>query len=246
MQVPNHDLRPFTQMLRLVADAEATRPMPEVSPRLTQWLESQLQIHAPKQRSWFDFLVTYSDSRRGSLRIAAAGALGGALLGGAGVAWLTRRPSPTQESIPRWVDAIAQYQSLYVRETVTGGATQSTSQAQTIVRAFTQSVQLPDFMIPDLSSHGLSFQRAQRLNFESIPLLQIVYLPTNGSPLALCAMPAKLLNLANTFAIGQPKQTASHGMSSSYWQQSGLAWVMVADWSPDKLQSLASQLHSKV
>ncbi len=253
MQASNKEDALVVDILSSVAKAEASRPMPPVPAKLEQWLQSQVQIKTPVRQSWLEFFKglvpfiptppIYSANRRSSLRVGAAVGLGGALLGAAGVAWFTRKPSQAQESIPRWVDAIAQYQSLYVRETLTG-TIQSSVQAQGIVRAFAQSSQLPDFMTPDLSSQGLIFQRAQRLNFDNIPLLQIVYLPAEGRPLALCAMPAIPLKLVPTADSSQP--LASHGMTSSYWQRNGLAWVVVADWSPERLQTLVSQIQNKV
>jgi hypothetical protein len=40
--------------------------------------------------------------------------------------------------------------------------------------------------IPDLSSVGLTFKRVQRLSFHNQAVVQIVYLPEHGDPVALC------------------------------------------------------------
>jgi anti-sigma factor RsiW len=42
--------------------------------------------------------------------------------------------------------------------------------------------------IPDLSAAGLTFKRVQRLRYDDKPLVQIVYLPQQGGPIALCVM----------------------------------------------------------
>jgi len=42
--------------------------------------------------------------------------------------------------------------------------------------------------VPDLSSAGLTFKSVQRLSFRNKPLVQIVYLPRSGPPIALCVM----------------------------------------------------------
>ncbi|MEX3823665.1 anti-sigma factor, partial [Paraburkholderia sp. BR14262] len=42
--------------------------------------------------------------------------------------------------------------------------------------------------VPDLSSAGLTFKSVQRLRFHDKPLVQIVYLPRSGPPIALCVM----------------------------------------------------------
>jgi len=41
--------------------------------------------------------------------------------------------------------------------------------------------------IPDLRGAGLTFKRIQRLSFHNQPVVQMVYLPENGEPIALCA-----------------------------------------------------------
>jgi hypothetical protein len=41
-------------------------------------------------------------------------------------------------------------------------------------------------VVPDLRSAGLSFKRVQRLSFRERPVVQMVYLPEHGEPVALC------------------------------------------------------------
>lgn len=232
------------EMLRAIAKAEALRPLPVVPKNLEQWLQKQVQVQSSAQPGGLSS-ISILHGRRQSLQIGSLGLLGGALLGGASVHWFANRnPSQTQPYVPSWVDAIAQYQSLYARETVSG-VPQSSDQAQTVVRGFAQAAQVLNFTIPDLSSQGFHFQRAQRLNFNSIPLLQIVYLAAEGLPLALCAMPAKLLKLEPTAEPSSPTEVIAHGMSNAYWQRNDLAWVIVANWPLERVQALSNLVANK-
>jgi hypothetical protein len=174
-----------------------------------------------------------------------AGLVGGALLGGGAITLLNRRSVQSQTRTPEWVRAIEQYQSLYVRETVLGSA-QSPAQAQAVLLAFTTTATLPTLKVPDLSIQGLSFQRAQRLSFNDIPLLQIVYLPKEGRPLALCAMPAKRLKLENKDSDTHVKTNSAYGMSSAHWQKNDLALVVVADWPIERLQATTDLIQQQV
>lgn len=85
-----------------------------------------------------------------------------------------------------WVAAAAGYQQLYSRETVAQVPVNAEVTAQTI-----DEIQHQDGLnvrIPDLSAAGLTFKRVQRLRFNDKPLVQIVYLPQQGGPIALCVM----------------------------------------------------------
>jgi anti-sigma factor RsiW len=85
-----------------------------------------------------------------------------------------------------WVAAAASYQQLYSRETVAQVPVNAEVTAQTV-----DEIQHQDGLnvrIPDLSAAGLIFKRVQRLRFNDKPLVQIVYLPQQGGPIALCVM----------------------------------------------------------
>lgn len=112
------------------------------------------------------------------LRFAPGAARGGFALQGAPVAAQTRT-SP-------WIMAAANYQRLYTRDTVAFDSSNLAAAAHTV-----ENIRRDDGLpirIPDLRSAGLTFKRIQRLHFNDKPLVQIVYLPEKGMPVALCAM----------------------------------------------------------
>ena len=95
---------------------------------------------------------------------------------GLGVFW-TMRPAPTQD----WVLAVANYQSLYVTETLAASEPEEERQA----RLTTLSEALGTDLTPLLGVGEIEYRRAQLLGFEGEPLVQVAYLK-NGVPIAIC------------------------------------------------------------
>ena len=85
-----------------------------------------------------------------------------------------------------WVAAAVGYQKLYTRDTV-AYTQQDPEAAAKAVRDIRSDDRLA-LRVPDLTSAGLTFKSVQRLRFNNKPLVQIVYLPQNGPPIALCVM----------------------------------------------------------
>jgi anti-sigma factor RsiW len=83
-----------------------------------------------------------------------------------------------------WVVAAAGYQQLYAHETL-AEVQPDMAQSARIVDEIRHEDGL-DVHVPDLSASGLTFKRVQRLRFHGRPLVQIVYLPASGAPVALC------------------------------------------------------------
>jgi anti-sigma factor RsiW len=113
------------------------------------------------------------------LRLGNGAGAGPASMPGALVASMGTGVSP-------WVAAAAGYQRLYSRDTLADVDADPALIAKT-------AAQIRDddglaVRIPDLSAYGLTFKRVQRLRFNDKPLVQIVYLPERGAPVALCVM----------------------------------------------------------
>jgi anti-sigma factor RsiW len=85
-----------------------------------------------------------------------------------------------------WVMAAANYQQLYSRDTVALFPVDLNTSAK-IVGEIRQVDGLA-LQVPNLTPAGLEFKRVQRLQFHNKPLVQIVYLPEKGAPVALCVM----------------------------------------------------------
>ncbi|MBJ9664304.1 anti-sigma factor [Burkholderia gladioli] len=122
-------------------------------------------------------------------------------------------------SAPRtWIAAAAGYQQLYSRDTLASVNADPAATASTLDEI--RRVDGFDMTIPDLRAAGLTFKRVQRLRFEGRPLVQIVYLPEHGAPIALCVMKeAKPDQAIASRSIAQ--------MDVVNWRQSTLAYALI-------------------
>jgi anti-sigma factor RsiW len=94
------------------------------------------------------------------------------------------QPGAVAKAALPWVQQVVNYVALYTRGTLEyeGDSPQTTSR-------IVADIQREDGMairVPDLTSAGLAFKGIQRLSFNGRPLVQIMYLPEQGDPVALC------------------------------------------------------------
>jgi len=112
----------------------------------------------------------------------------------------------------------ASYQQLYSRDTMSYVTPDPEGVGKTIndIRHL-DGVAL---RVPDLSSAGLTFKRVQRLRFNNKALIQLVYLPQRGDPVALCVMKEPM-----------PDQSVAQlevsGMNVVVWRQSELGYALI-------------------
>ena len=172
---------------------------------------------------------------------------------------LIAKPESTQtaqslQATP-WVEAIASYQALYVRATV-DQAPDTASRARQVLAEFavgssasaasatasasaSATASATAINVPDLREVGLTFKRIQRLGYGDLPLLQMVYLPTEGKPAALCVLPVR----ASDRQADEPLQMRHiDGLAVATWQKAGLAYVLTADMSQSKAEAIARRI----
>ncbi|MBT2790064.1 anti-sigma factor family protein [Paraburkholderia strydomiana] len=119
-----------------------------------------------------------------------------------------------------WVTAAVGYQKLFTRETIAYASADGSIELE-IVRDIRDEDKLP-LRVPDLRSAGLTFKAVQRLRFDNKPLVQIVYLPRNGPPIALCVM--------EDAQRDEPVATRTVGtMNVALWRQEELAYALIGD-----------------
>ncbi len=143
--------------------------------------------------------------------------------------------SAQANAAPAWVDAVANYQAMYTRATVDGGA-QSKAQMRAVVQNFERATQT-QLQVPDLRNAGLEFRRAQQLTFSERALLQLAYLPAQGKPAALCALKAQP-HETNT----PPMPLALHGLQVVTWVQNGLAYTLASELPAQQAMAIAQDL----
>lgn len=136
-----------------------------------------------------------------------------------------------------WLKSVMSYHAMYSRDTVTdSGPETGATQLQALRQVLQEQLGL-DLRAPDLSPQGLQFVRAQRLQFEGKLVLQLIYLPRQGEPVALCLMQA----------ASQPERALTSGAQHALaWQRGGWAHVLVGTMAPEQLQALRQQLGSPI
>jgi anti-sigma factor RsiW len=164
-------------------------------------------------------------------RIAVAAFVAGVVLC-AGVLQLQSRQHPTA---PEWVQSVASYQELYARQTLANIVEDHALTQRVIDDSRAAGV---DAVVPDLRAAGLTFKRAQRLSFRGQELIQLVYLPASGDPVALCMMREKNRNSA-------PHLEELGPMHAAAWHAGDLGYVLVAKNSPIDLLALGRHVANR-
>jgi len=132
-----------------------------------------------------------------------------------------------------WVRMVSSYHSMYGRETVLDGGV-GTAQIDALKLRLKQQHGI-DLKVPDLGADGLRFVRAQQLQFDGKMVIQLVYLPANGLPLALCLTPAEV----------QPERSVSlDGQSAVTWHAAGWAYALVGRLPGAALERLREHLRA--
>ena len=130
-----------------------------------------------------------------------------------------------------WIAEVANYQLLYVRETVTPAPPLSNKQQLALQKKLSDALD-GSLVIPDLSKQQLDFRRGQLLDVNGKPLVQLAYLPKNGLPVALCV-------LKNNAKDSLPKSGESRGLSYIEWSKNGLSYVLIGKTDIKILESAA-------
>ncbi|RQR49531.1 anti-sigma factor [Burkholderia sp. Bp9140] len=124
-----------------------------------------------------------------------------------------------QTQMSPWIMAAVNYQRLYTRDTVASDASNLAAAAHTV-----ENIRRDDGLrirIPDLRSVGLTFKRIQRLNFNQKPLVQIVYLPEKGLPVALCVMKDERPDTV-------PTRQQGGNMEVVTWRRARMTYALIA------------------
>lgn len=141
-----------------------------------------------------------------------------------------KAPPAEVASASSWVSRVADYQSLYVPNTVRNISVDRAASEEKLQRlAATSNLKTA---IPDLSAEGYAFVRAQELGFEGQPLVQLVYYSEGRPPLALCFMASDATTESDL------QLQTFHGLGTASWVADNQRFVIVAEESPDTLKDL--------
>lgn len=117
-----------------------------------------------------------------------------------------------------WRMAVADYQALYVTQTLT--ATPATEPQRAEGLAQTGAAIGMDLAPARIAVEGYTFQRAQILAFEGRPLAQLTYLDRAGNPIAFCFTRRQGADLA-------PEELHLNGLNASAWRSDGVGFIVI-------------------
>lgn len=166
-------------------------------------------------------------------RLAAAFFVGVLCAGGAVKLWSARAPAALASAGTPWIDAVAEYQQLYSRETL-AEVVEDRGLTEKIVARLRSTDAMP-LRVPDLRAAGLTFKRIQRLNFHDQAVAQIVYLPEHGGPIALC-----VTRESGPDEAPSAKQVGE--MQAVAWRHDRLGYVLLGKGADVDLDALAKRI----
>jgi anti-sigma factor RsiW len=206
------------------AAAFEAQALPPVPPQLSAHLAA-LTSHSlrPKpRRNWLPLVGAF-----------AAGALcctlALKLLSGGGL------PMPSVAQVPSWINAVADYQQLYSRATL-AHVTEDPRLSDRVISDLRSNDGMT-VRVPDLRSAGLTFKRVQRLSFRQRAVVQMVYLPAQGEPVALCV-------IADIRPDEAPRVQQLGELTGVAWRHNNLGYVLLGKVPAAALLSLGRQLAS--
>jgi len=210
---------------RAAYDRQSVPPVPE---SLTRRIEELVSVSAPQER----------DARRGSRRFsmqwAAAAFVAGAICSGVLTGYLGG-VNPLKPGVDPWLQSVADYQVLYGRDTVANIREDKATTEQVLADIHQRDGMPVD--VPDLRQVGLKFKRVQRLNYHDRPLIQMVYLPERGDPVALCVIEEN--------EGDAPVRASRVGeMKTVTWRTNRLAYVLLAKTPSLDLQAIGDSIAS--
>ena len=141
---------------------------------------------------------------------------------------------PAPPPAPGWAAFVASYQSLYTPETL-ASVTLTEAERMAQLQTVSAAVGLDLTGVPD--AEGLTLKRAQILAFNGKPLVQLAYQRADGTPVALCIIPAGPDD--RPVSMG-----AAQGMELARWNTPGFGYILIGGQEQAPLQSEAEAFQS--
>lgn len=144
-------------------------------------------------------------------------------------------PDVAAVQVSPWIKAVADYQQLYSRATL-ANVTEDPALSARVINALHVNDGIA-VIVPDLRGAGLTFKRVQRLSFHDRPVVQMVYLPEQGEPIALCVTP-------DTRPDEAPHAQQIGEMSGVAWRRDNLGYVVLSKGPAGTLLELGRRIAS--
>ncbi len=144
-------------------------------------------------------------------------------------------PEYTGSIAPSWRESAARAQGLLSRESLEVGL-ESQGNLDLIAFQLGQAIG-PGLKLPNLDAQGYRFVRGQLLRAGEEPLAQLLYLGTNGAPLALYAK--------KSAGSEAPAFKRYGGIGSVAWSEDGISYLLAGEADEVALMKLAETIRSE-
>lgn len=141
---------------------------------------------------------------------------------------------PRGQGGPDWKMAVANYQALYVAETLRG-APGGDAEARLAALSATLGRELAGAE----KAEGLAYRRAQMLGFEGAPLVQIAYFGPGEVPFAFCITRVE-------GAAYAPRAEMLAGQAAAHWVEGGFGFLVIGGADLGTAARLAEDLRARI
>ncbi len=137
---------------------------------------------------------------------------------------------PANPVLATWQEEVGRMQALFARESLEVGLE---AQGNLDFVHFQLSKAIgAELVIPDLSTDGFKFARAQALRHRGEPFAQLSYLPESGAPVALYAKP-------DASPQSDISARSIAGMIAVVWSEKGISYVLTGRLEESEMKRLA-------
>lgn len=150
---------------------------------------------------------------------------------------------PARSGPPAWIAAAVDYLNLYSAETLTA-PTLDSAQKVDMVRRSSAHLSL-DLSAAVTEVQGLIFVRAELLRFGGSPLVQLAYVHTSGTPVALYVLSKPAADVAPPPAAGLLSGRVD-GLMVTYWQTRRHEFVFVGKLTEQQMSAIAETMTEKL
>jgi anti-sigma factor RsiW len=138
---------------------------------------------------------------------------------------------------PNWRSAVADYLTLYTRDTLAGIPDDATMRAAELNQVGTRLAL--DLTADKVALPDLALKRAQLFEFNGKPLAQLAYLGPDDGPVAFCI-------IANGAADTAPRFEEREGQNIVFWSKAGRGYLVIGKSSRQNLETLAARLQETI
>ncbi|MEM8802663.1 MAG: zf-HC2 domain-containing protein [Pseudomonadota bacterium] len=141
-----------------------------------------------------------------------------------------------RQAAPDWTEVVANYQSLYVTDTLSAPPLAPETQR---INVAALSGQLGVDLVPLIDLDEIQFRRAQMLGYEGAPLVQMAYLADDAVPIAICVTPISGADTSVT-------QLRLFGMEAASWTANGHGYLIIGGDDPALIEALAERVRAAI